>query len=126
MLKIFRLTRLRVAPVFGDGSQELSAVHASDLSQALVATGESAATIGGVYTACHPEVFTSAELGRAVAETMGRSATTIRIPRLVGRALLTLTEAGARLSRSGHDPYYRQGERILSAGLDRRSGTTDP
>jgi nucleoside-diphosphate-sugar epimerase len=30
---------------------------------------------------------------------MGRSATTIRIPRPVGRALLALTEAGARLAR---------------------------
>jgi dihydroflavonol-4-reductase len=99
VLKIFRLARLRMAPVFGDGSQELSAVHASDLAEALVATGESPATIGGIYAACHPEVFTSAELGRAVARAMGRSVTTIRIPPPVGRALLSLTEAGARLVR---------------------------
>jgi nucleoside-diphosphate-sugar epimerase len=99
VLKVFRLARLRLAPVFGDGSQELSAVHAFDLAEALVAAGESAGTIGGIYTACHPEVFTSAELGQAVAAAMGRSATTIRIPRPVGRALLALTEAGARLAR---------------------------
>ena len=41
VLKVFRLARLGVAPVFGDGSQELSAVHAADLAQALVAVGES-------------------------------------------------------------------------------------
>ena len=99
VLKIFRLARLRMAPVFGDGSQELSAVHASDLAEALIAAGESAATIGGIYTACHPEVFTSAELGQAVAAAMGRSVTTIRIPPSVGRALLSLTGAGARLTR---------------------------
>ena len=80
ILKIFRLARLHLAPVFGDGSQELSAVHASDLAEALVAAGESPATIGGIYPACHPEVFTSAELGHAVARAMGRSVTTIRIP----------------------------------------------
>jgi len=99
ILKIFRLARLHLAPVFGDGSQELSAVHASDLADALVAAGESPATIGGIYPACHPEVFTSAELGHAVARAMGRSVTTIRIPIPVARALLSLTEAGARLAR---------------------------
>ena len=99
ILKVFRLARLGMAPVFGDGSQELSAVHASDLARALVAAGESATTIGGTYTACHPEVFTSAELGHAVARAMGRSVTTIRIPSPVGRALLSLTGASARLMR---------------------------
>jgi nucleoside-diphosphate-sugar epimerase len=44
-------------------------------------------------------VFTSAELGHAVARAMGRSVTTIRIPIPVARALLSLTEAGARLAR---------------------------
>ncbi len=98
VLKIFRLSRLRLAPVFGDGSQELSAVHASDLAEALVSAGESAATIGGIYPACHPEVFTSTELGHAVARAMGRSVTTIRIPPSVARALLSLTQTGARLA----------------------------
>jgi nucleoside-diphosphate-sugar epimerase len=88
-----------VAPVFGDGLQELSAVYASDLAEALIAAGGSAATIGGIYPACHPEVFTSAELGHAVARAMGRSVTTIHIPPPLGRALLSLTEAGAGLVR---------------------------
>ena len=99
VLKIFRLARLRMAPVFGDGSQELSAVHASDLAEALIAAGTSAATIGRIYTACHPEVFTSAELGHAVARAMGRSVSTVHIPPSIGRALLSLTEVGARLVR---------------------------
>jgi nucleoside-diphosphate-sugar epimerase len=99
VLKIFRLARLHLAPVFGDGSQELSAVHGADLAEALVSAGESPATVGGIYSACHPEVFTSAELGHAVARAMGRSVTTIRIPAAVGRVLLALTETGARLTR---------------------------
>lgn len=99
VLKIFRLARLRLAPVFGDGSQELSAVHASDLAEALVATGESTPTIGGTYVAGHPEVFTSAELGHAVARAMGGSVTTVRIPPSVARTLLWFTESGARLTR---------------------------
>jgi nucleoside-diphosphate-sugar epimerase len=98
ILKVFRLARLRIAPVFGDGTQELSAIHAADLATALIAAGESAATAGGAYTACHPEVFTSAQFGRAVGAAMGRPVTTIHIPAPVGRALLRLSGAAARLS----------------------------
>jgi nucleoside-diphosphate-sugar epimerase len=99
ILKVFRLARLRIAPVFGDGAQELSAVHAADLATALIAAGESTATVGGTYTACHPDVFTAAEFGRAVGAAMGRPVATVRIPAPVGRALLRVTETAARLTR---------------------------
>jgi dihydroflavonol-4-reductase len=99
VLKVFRLARLGIAPVFGDGTQELSAVHAADLATALMAVATTPTTVGRTYHACHPEVFTSAELGRAVGAAMGRSVVTVRVPPGVGRALLSLTEAAARLSR---------------------------
>jgi nucleoside-diphosphate-sugar epimerase len=98
VLKVFRLAKLGLAPVFGDGQQELSAVHAGDLARALIAVAESPTTISGTYHACHPEVFTSAELGRKVAATMGRSALCLRVPHSVGRALLAVTETSARLA----------------------------
>jgi nucleoside-diphosphate-sugar epimerase len=100
VLKLFRIARLGIAPVFGNGSQELSAVHAADLAQALIAAGSGESTVGGTYNACHPEVFTSGELGRAIAAAMGRSVRTLRIPALLGRALLTATEAAARVTRN--------------------------
>jgi dihydroflavonol-4-reductase len=99
VLKVFRLARLGIAPVFGDGTQELSAVHAADLATALMAVATRPTTVGRTYHACHPEVFTSAELGRAVGAAMGRSVVTVRVPPGVGRALLSVTEAAARLSR---------------------------
>jgi nucleoside-diphosphate-sugar epimerase len=98
ILKVFRLARLRIAPVFGDGTQELSAVHATDLAEALVAVGTTTATVGGTYAACHPEVFTIAEFGNAVGAAMGRSVASVRIPPQVGRAVLSLTEMAARLT----------------------------
>ena len=98
ILKVFRLARFRIAPVFGDGAQELVAVHAEDLAAALIAAASSPATTGRTYTACHPEVFTSAQFGVAVASAMGRSVTTLRIPQPVGRAVLSLTEAAAKLA----------------------------
>ncbi len=99
ILKVFRLARLRLAPVFGDGAQELSAVHAADLATALIAVGASPATIGRTYTACHPEVFTTVEFGNAIGAAMGRSVMTVRIPQAVGRAVLSVTEAAAKAAR---------------------------
>lgn len=99
VLKVFRIARWGVAPVFGDGSQELSAIHGGDLAEALLAAGLSDATIGETYYACHPEVVTSAGLVRAIGATMGRRVTIVGVPQPVGRALLALTEAGARLTR---------------------------
>jgi dihydroflavonol-4-reductase len=98
VLKLFRLGRLGIAPVFGDGTQELSAVHAVDLANALIAVGNSPIAIGRIYNACHPEVFTSAEFCRAIGAAMGRPVGTLCIPAVVGRALLSLTGTSARLT----------------------------
>jgi dihydroflavonol-4-reductase len=139
ILKVFRLARLRIAPVFGDGAQELVAVHAEDLAAALIAAASSPATTGRTYTACHPEVFTSAQFGVAVASAMGRSVTTLRIPQTVGRAVLSLTEAAAKLARQSTilttdkaneffqpawtgDPRPLTGDTGWRAGYDLKSG----
>jgi nucleoside-diphosphate-sugar epimerase len=98
VLKVFRLARLGLAPVLGDGTQELSAVHGADLADALIAAGTSRATVGRAYYACHPEIFTGAEMARAVGRAMGRSPAVIRVPAAIGRGVLVVTEAAARLT----------------------------
>jgi nucleoside-diphosphate-sugar epimerase len=98
VLKVFRLARLGLAPVLGDGTQELSAVHGADLADALIAAGASRAAVGRAYYACHPEVFTGTELARAVGRTMGKSPAVIRVPALIGRGVLMVTEGAARLA----------------------------
>jgi dihydroflavonol-4-reductase len=142
VLKLFRITRLGVAPVFGDGSQELSAVHAADLATALLTVAAADCTEGRIYNACHPEVFTSAEFGRAVGMAMGRSVGALRIPKPLGRLLLSLTETTARLAGQttilttdkAHEffqPAWTGDPRPLmqqtgwSATFDLRSGLTD-
>jgi nucleoside-diphosphate-sugar epimerase len=99
VLKVFRLARLGLGPVFGDGGQELSAVHGADLAEALIAAATTASAVGRIYYPCHPEIFTSAEFVRSVARTMGRRVKILRIPDSLGRALLQLTEGSARLAR---------------------------
>jgi nucleoside-diphosphate-sugar epimerase len=98
VLKVFRLARLGLAPVLGDGTQELCAVHGADLADALIAAGTSPAAVGRAYYACHPEIFTGAEMARAVGRTMGKSPAVIRVPAAIGRGVLMVTEAAARLA----------------------------
>ncbi len=96
VLKVFRLVRYGIAPLFGDGTQELSAIHAADLANALVLASEG--PTGKTYVACHPEIFTSEEFARVIGRTMKRSVRTLKVPPLLGRALLSVTEATARLT----------------------------
>ena len=98
VLKVFRMARLGVAPLFGDGSQQLSAVHGADLAQALVAAGTAAATCARVYYPCHPEIATSADFVRAIGSAMGRTLSLIPIPAPVARGLLAVTEMTARIA----------------------------
>lgn len=98
VLKVFRLARLGIAPVFGEGTQELSAVHGADLARALVAAAMAERAAGRLYYACHPETFTSAAFVRSVGAALGRSVRVLRLPRPLGSAALSVTGAAARLS----------------------------
>ncbi len=96
VLKVFQLARLGLGPVFGDGTQELSAVHASDLAGALVAAVLAPAASGATYYACHPEIFTSSAFVQAVGRAAGKRVTVLRIPLAVGRLALAGTGVAAR------------------------------
>ena len=98
VLKVFRMARIGIAPVFGDGTQQLSAVHGADLAAGLIAAGTAPTTPGNIYYACHPEVVTSAAFVRAVGTALGRRVTLVPVPVRLGRALLGATEAAARLA----------------------------
>jgi nucleoside-diphosphate-sugar epimerase len=98
VLKVFRLARLGIAPVLGDGTQELSAVHGADLAEALIAAGTSATAVRRIYYPCHPEIFTGTHMAREIGRAMGRSPALIRVPAPIGRGVLMVTGAAARLA----------------------------
>jgi len=98
LLKVFRLARLGVSPVFGDGSQELSLVYGPDLAEALAAMGTAEIAAGQVYYPAHPEVVTSAGLVRAIGATMGRRMRLIPLPRPMASGILQLTGLAAHLA----------------------------
>jgi dihydroflavonol-4-reductase len=97
VLKLFRLARAGITPVFGGGDQELSAVHATDLAQALIAAA-GAAAVGRTYCACHPEIFTSGDFGCAIGQAMARRVVSLTIPAAAGRAILSVTGSLARMT----------------------------
>ena len=98
ILKVFKIARLGVAPVFGGGKQELSLVYGPDLGEALAAAGHAPATTGNVYYPCHPEILTSGEMIQIIGQAMGKKVTILPLPSIVARSMLAVTAAGARVS----------------------------
>lgn len=98
VLKVFKIARSGIAPVFGDGSQELSAIYGPDLAQALIAAGTSDRTVHGTYYACHPEIFESGDLVRRVGKVLGRNVRILPLPDWVARGALGVTGLAARLA----------------------------
>jgi nucleoside-diphosphate-sugar epimerase len=87
-LKIFQLARRGIVPVFGDGSQELSVIHAEDLARSLIAAATSPAAVGHIYFAAHPTATTSRELVLAAGRALGKTARIVPVPPVVARGLL--------------------------------------
>ena len=97
VLKLFKLARLGLGPVFGDGSQELSVIYAGDLAEALVAATAPAAA-NRVYYAAHPAVTTSRGLVRAIGRAVGREPRVVPLPAPVVRGLLWVIGSVAHLA----------------------------
>ncbi|HEV8265924.1 MAG TPA: NAD(P)-dependent oxidoreductase [Gemmatimonadales bacterium] len=97
-LKIFQLARRRVAPVFGNGSQELSVIHADDLARALIAAATTAAAAGRLYFAAHPTPTTSRDLLLACARTLGDTPRIVPVPAVVARGVLWAVGSLAHLA----------------------------
>ncbi len=87
-LQVFKLVRSGFAPVFGDGSQELSLVYAPDLARALELIGTTPGIESRAYFTNHPEIVTTADLVRRIGRLMGRDVRIIPIPQPAAKALL--------------------------------------
>jgi dihydroflavonol-4-reductase len=90
LLKVFRLARMGIVPVFGDGSQELSVIYAGDLAAALLAAAGASAAANRLYYAAHPQATTSRALVHAIGRSLGRirAPRVVPLPRPLARALL--------------------------------------
>jgi len=134
--RVFSFARWRVAPVFGDGRQELSLIHVDDLVSALLAALDRGRP-DGTYFAAHPQVVTTREfvttVGRAVDEVLhGRARDprlVLRIPFGVARVALTLNGAAMHalgrstvLSADKIRELLAEGWTCSAAALERDTG----
>jgi nucleoside-diphosphate-sugar epimerase len=97
VLRLFRMARRGLAPLLGDGRQELSLVHARDLVGALVAAATSAHTAGGTYHAGHPISVTQRALLEGIGAAVGSRVRLVALPPAMVKAALAVGGAVARL-----------------------------
>ena len=98
VLKVFKLARWGLTPVFGSGDQELSAVTGEDLAGALVAAAGLDLAIGRTYYPCHPQIFSSRTLAQTIGKAVGKEVATPGIPEWLARGLLSVTGAAAHVA----------------------------
>jgi len=129
-VKIFQLARRGVVPVFGDGSQELSVIHAEDLARSLIAAATSPAASGRVYFAAHRATTTSRALVLAAGRALGgREPRVVPVPPFVARGVLwavgTLAHIAGRptlLSADKANEYLAPAWTCRSDALTRDTG----
>jgi nucleoside-diphosphate-sugar epimerase len=85
-------------PLLGDGSQELSAIHAADLAAALVTAATATRSAGKVYFAAHPEITTARGLALAVGRALGKTPRVLPVPAPVARVVMSVAGMVARLA----------------------------
>lgn len=98
-LPLFKSVRFGIAPMFGDGSMEVSLIHVSDLVDAIVLAGTASSVETRTFYVNHPQIVTGADIVRAIARTMQRAVVPVPIPRWVARAALGVTGMWAEAFR---------------------------
>jgi nucleoside-diphosphate-sugar epimerase len=96
-LPLFKAAKFGLAPMFGDGSMEVSLVYVSDLVDALILAGTTPSVVSRTFYVNHPEIVTGAGIVRTIARAMQRTPLPIAIPRWAATAALGITGAWADL-----------------------------
>jgi nucleoside-diphosphate-sugar epimerase len=97
-LRLFRVVRRGITPIFGAGTQRLSLVYVEDLADAIVGCLDADVPAGCVFYPAHPEITTSRGLVEAIAAAVGATARIVRIPTAAVRPFLWLSGTAARLA----------------------------
>jgi nucleoside-diphosphate-sugar epimerase len=87
-LRLFRIARRGIAPVFGTGAQELSMVYVTDLADAIVRALERPEAVHRVYHAAHRDVVLSREVAREAGRAIGTRTLLLPVPALLARPIV--------------------------------------
>jgi len=101
LLRMFRLARFGVAPVFGRGRQELSLVYVEDLAVGLARAGVAPAAAGATYHLAHPAVVLARDLVREIGLAVrGRAPVILPVPpAMAARVVRAIARAAAAAGR---------------------------
>jgi nucleoside-diphosphate-sugar epimerase len=97
-LRLFRIVRHGIAPVFGTGSQELSLVYVTDLAEAIVRTLELPTAARRIYHAAHQEIVLSRDVARAAGRAIGRRPLLLPVPALLATPIVAAMGRAAAAS----------------------------
>jgi len=129
VLKVFKTVRWGFAPVFSDGSQEISVIYAGDLARALATTATTPAAAGHVYYVSHPQSVTTRGLVLAVGRALQKKPVVVPIPPALARGALAAIGSLARmagrvtlLSADKANEFLAPGWVCSSAALTRDTG----
>ncbi len=99
LLTVFRAAKMGIAPMFGDGSMQLSLVHVEDLADAIIRAGTAEGVAGGTFYTNHPEILTGREMIDHIGSALGRRVRLVPLPEWLARTALTATGAWAAALR---------------------------
>lgn len=128
-LKVFKMVKLGVVPLLGDGRQELSLLHVTDLAGALLAVATAPNAAGQVYHAAHSEIVTQRQWVEAIGRASGKAVRMVPLSASVTRAALRAVGAAASLVRvqtlftaDKANEFLAPAWTCTSAGLERDCG----
>jgi nucleoside-diphosphate-sugar epimerase len=94
-LRLFRIVRHGIAPVFGTGAQELCMVYVTDLAEAIARAMEAPAAAGRTYHLAHAAVVLSRDVAKAAGRAIGVRPLILPVPPLLAWPIVAVIGRGA-------------------------------
>lgn len=110
LLPLYRIAKLGVIPVYGDGSQRLTWIHAHDAADAVIAAALAEGPSGAVYSLSDGHTYTWRELVAAYARAAGARVRAINTPTALYAAA---AYAGGLLQAAVRKPMPLSPEELL-------------
>jgi dihydroflavonol-4-reductase len=94
----FKMVRQGLVLIPGDGIQEISFVHVSDVVDSILLAGQSPKAVGQIYFVSDGKSYRWEDFARVVGQVLKRSFITIRVPMGIVRMVAELGELGAKIT----------------------------
>ncbi len=107
LLKVFRMARAPLFPMLGRGRSLYHLIHVDDLTEAIIRAAWHPAALGEAFICGDPEAIPLEQMGRLIADELGRRFRPVRLPAWPFFLLADITEAICRPLKLS-PPIYRR------------------